>query len=59
MLTILSIIIALVVGFAAAACIMAPELADHEACKPIDGDTPGIGDKGNDEQIGSRIDIAA
>jgi hypothetical protein len=31
---ILSIIIALVVGFAAAACIMAPELADHEACKP-------------------------
>jgi hypothetical protein len=41
---ILSIIIALVVGFAAAACIMAPELADHEACKPLPDEAPGITD---------------
>lgn len=61
---IFSIIVALIIGFVIAACIMAPELADHEACKPINGeplDTPGIGDTpgGDDEHPRRHIDIAA
>ena len=56
MLTIFSVILALVVGFAAAACILAPELADHEACKPLEGCNSDASDGSDDRR---HIDVTA
>jgi hypothetical protein len=38
MLFILSMIVAVLLLLCVAACIMAPELADHDACKPLAGE---------------------
>ncbi len=57
MLYVIGLILAVVIGFIIAACILAPELSDHEACKP----QIEIGVEGTcgEDQAVRHIDIAA
>jgi len=51
-------VVALFIAFVVVACIMAPELADHEACKPLPEEGDKVTGRQGDKEV-KPIDVAA